>query len=367
MGMPGTGKCRVFLGVLLLLEPLVFIGDLTGVSDQDDLSLRVFRSFPFVKLMSYQEFFSSRKKFSDPAIVYFDFPHRLWDRHVEHGPSLYGTKEYGSSIVNLAFRIADQFKTRFPRARAVNHPLSIVSERDKLLAKALVREAGVPTVHSLDRHLQSVLDALDDGSSVYVKVRFGSLSKGITFLSPGHWVTNFSYDGRRIDRYPSERSWPEREVTGDLHFLSLLLSQDVVVEKAVENPLSREFRLGLRVYSVYGVADRRFAYASLARKGITSGASTGLVDRFLSYDDLGALLPSSSLDGALRLAERAASALHLSYAGIDILFEGDDFLPLFLEANSFPGTKNKSPSARKALLLSLYGGMFSDYASLSHH
>jgi glutathione synthase/RimK-type ligase-like ATP-grasp enzyme len=46
--------------------------------------------------------------------------------------------------------------------------------------------------------VKDVLRLLDDGYKLFIKVRFGSMGKGITYLEKGRWMTNFRFRKGKI-------------------------------------------------------------------------------------------------------------------------------------------------------------------------
>ncbi|RLE47230.1 hypothetical protein DRJ25_02865, partial [Candidatus Woesearchaeota archaeon] len=86
----------------------------------------------------------------------------------------------------------------------------------------------------------------------------------------------------------------------------------------------------------------------------------------ISLKELKNFVPLKKLEEAMKIVEKSAKILNLNYTGADILFEGDDYQPIFLETNSFPG-----PYMAEDILNILYQkikqNLFNDLKPINNH
>jgi hypothetical protein len=172
---------------------------------------------------------------SKTIIVFLFFPFVYWDREIEPKsyPGLYGNARFYSQLKRfwkaVAGKLAKHYEDR--KIDFINSPVDIPTERDKKLTKQILTKAGVHTPRSYRiADVPSLLRLLRQGKKLFIKVRYGSMGKGITYLEQGRWSTNFALRGGRIVNRHSDYGWKFREVTGDRAFLKQLLTEDVIVE-----------------------------------------------------------------------------------------------------------------------------------------
>ena len=308
---------------------------LIGEENAEDLTFSCLGAYPRVRKISYSYAMSGTGVIASDSQVMLCFPYSLWDSVVEKKDVLYGMREFGCSIRDLAEAINGMIERRFPNARYVNHPLSILIERDKLKTKRILSAEGVVVAQDIRKDVKDVLDAVEEGSSVYIKARYGSMGKGITYVSRRKWTTNFKYDGNRIWNHEQDTGWKEIDITGDAEFLKRILEEDVVVERGVVNSMTNGLKFDLRARVLFGGADLEDAYG----RGTDKNSITNIVQgaEMMPVEDMKQYVPAEKLEEGVEVIRRSAGILGLNYAGGDILFEGNDFKPVFIEINSFPG------------------------------
>ncbi len=308
---------------------------LIGEENEEDQTFSCLGSRPGVRKITYSQALSGNGIIASGSPVMLCFPYSLWSYLVEKENVLYGVREFGYSIRNLAEMLNDMTERRFPDARYVNRPLSILLERDKLKAKNLLSDKGVVVAQDIQKDIDAVLQQVEQGNSVYVKARYGSMGKGITYVSRDIWTTNFMYDGKRIWNHDHDAGWKEIDITGDKEFISRMLEEDVVVEKGVVNSKTNGLKFDLRARVLFGEADPADAYG----RGTNENSITNIVQgaRMMSLEEMERYVPREKIEEGVEVIRRSAGILGLNYAGGDILFEGDRFDPVFIEINSFPG------------------------------
>ena len=312
---------------------------LIGEENREDETFSVMSTFPKVKSITYDQVLTGSGKIATGAPIMLCFPYSPWNNMVEKKDVLYGVSKFGYSIRNLAEMITETMQKRFPDANYVNPPMSLLLERDKLNAKKILAKEGIVVAENIEKSLDAVLEEVEKGNSVYIKARYGSMGKGITYVSKDKWTTNFKYDGTTISNHESDSGWKEIQITGDEQFIKTILSEDVVVEKGVENSKTNGLKFDLRGRTLFGEFDPKDAYG----RGTNDQSITNIVQgaSMMSLKEMERYVPHEKLIEGLEVVRQSAKILKLNYAGGDILFEGDSFKPVFLEINSFPGVLDR--------------------------
>ena len=171
---------------------------------------------------------------------------------------------------------------------------------------------------------------LEQGIELHAKVRYGSMGKGHTLLTQRKWLTNFSFVRGRIDCPRADAPWRVTDVTGNHKFLEQLLMADLVIEENIPS---------------WEVADNRF----YLRVVVCYGKVVGVYGRSFPLDEP---LPQRAKEEPLEILEgldpdlrnsaesysvRAASAMGLNFAGVDVMMDPRTNSPIVIEVNAFPG------------------------------
>ena len=328
-----------------MTEKIYVIGD----DHSTDITFSTMREFPEVSTKTYQDLFSSKTTIASEAPILLCFPYSPWDAIVETGDLPYGMEDFGQRIRQLAEMITETLEQRFPNAQYVNPPMGILIERDKLETKRRAHEQGISIAPDLDHSVDAVMEEIEKGGAVYIKPRFGSMGKGITYVSPKKWTTNFKYENGIISNHSDDKSWREIDITGDSSFLERILEEDVVVEKAVRNPQTNGIKFDLRIHSIFGQVDPALTYGRVTDKASITNVSQGA--KSTPFAEMCGLVPENKLIQAQDTIRKVALALGFNYAGGDILFEGKDYLPVFNEINSFPSPDTLPSPEHTALLM----------------
>jgi glutathione synthase/RimK-type ligase-like ATP-grasp enzyme len=182
------------------------------------------------------------------------------------------------------------------------------------------------------RDYRKILKMVNSGKKLFIKVRYGSMGKGITYFEKNYWLTNFRFKNNRIVSRKSDYGWSFTDITENRKFLKVLLKQDVVVEDAVNPYLLKERKFDLRIYVAFGHVLYIYPRSNEYHKITTniSQGGRGEDKHFLEN------IPPKILERAKKNALKAAKAMGLNFAGIDVLPDVDQNA-IVIEVNSFPG------------------------------
>jgi glutathione synthase/RimK-type ligase-like ATP-grasp enzyme len=275
---------------------------------------------------------------TDDVIIFPFFPFAYWDRNIETKSykGIYGNETFHEKFRQFWARVEKTVERTFAGRNVVyvNHPRMLSWSRDKELAKKLVSKAGVlipRTFHT--RNIDEILRLVKRRCRVFIKVRYGSMGKGITYLEKDRWLTNFRFRNGKITSRRSDYGWTFADVTDKERFLVELLKKDVIVEEAVESALVDGRKCDLRIY----VANRRVLYVygrTNDPDAVTTNISQGGRGEDPSFEKK---LSAGQLATAKEQAVRALDALGLRFGGVDMALSWDRRSAIFIEANAFPG------------------------------
>jgi len=271
-------------------------------------------------------------------IIFPCFPFEYWDKYIEpkNYKGVYGNKTFYIKFIEFWKLIERIIKKEYNNKNItyINHPKNLAKDRDKEFTKRLVAKSGVMIPKPFHVKTPSkIISLLDKGFKLFIKVRYGSMGKGITYLEKGRWLTNFRFKNNKIFSRKSDYGWKFIDFTDKILFLRQLLNQDIIIEEAI-NPLlikGRKFDLRMYVYKdkvlyTYG--------RSNDAKAVTTNISQGARGEKASFVDL---LPKKQLESAKKAAVKAIHAFGLSFGGVDIMLCADKKNVMFIEINTFPG------------------------------
>lgn len=275
---------------------------------------------------------------SNKIIIFPCFPFSYWDKYIEPKDykGVYGNKSFYTKFVVFWKKVDTIIKKAYKNKNIIyiNHPQHLAKDRDKELTKKTVEKVGISVSRSFPTKTLSIISSLlDKGFKLFIKVRYGSMGKGITYLEKGRWMTNFRFKKNKIVSKKSDYGWKFINFTNKTSFLRQILKQDIIIEEAINPLLIKRRKFDLRMY----VYKNRVLYTygrSNKSKAVTTNISQGAIGEKASFVNL---LPKKQLETAKKAAIKAIHALGLNFGGVDMILCADRKKAMFIEVNTFPG------------------------------
>ncbi len=290
------------------------------------------------KTLSYNEVLSKRfpKITTENIIIYYFFPFEYWDTYIEpkHYHGVYGSEKFYKRFVKVCKRIQKNTESAYKNKNIhyVIHPEMMHLDRDKEITKEILKKYKVDIPRTITTRSIKDITSLSKRKNLFIKVRYGAMGKGITFLTKDSCKTNFRFKNKKIKSRKSDYGWSFINIE-DKDFLKQLLKQDITIEEEISPYLIEERKFDLRVYVSFGKVVYMYPRSNKDISVTTniSQGGKGETQNFLKK------IPKSLLAKAKTNAINSASALKAKFAGIDIMFDGKTKKPIVIEVNVFPG------------------------------
>ena len=274
---------------------------------------------------------------TDKIIIFFFFPFTYWNKYIEHDNyrGIYGNRYFYGKFVRFWERIERVMtkELRYKKVVLVNEPQASLLCRDKIhISKSLrAHRLDHPELH-FNQSVRSIQKRLAQGEKLFLKPQFGSMGKGLTYLSPFVWKTNFMFRNSHIGSRKSDHGWHIRDVTGRYAFLRKILTKDIIVQKAVDPLILDGHIVDLRIYTFFNKAVYVYPRSNLPQLISMNISQGGKGDPSLLRS-----IPHATIERAKRQAIRASRALGLNLAGVDILLDQNLKRICVLDVNAFSG------------------------------
>jgi len=276
-------------------------------------------------------------------IVLLFFPFQYWNKNIEvydKDLRVYGDKDFGRDFEKFFHRLEKVIinKYRGKEIEFVNPPRISILDRDKEESKKFFKKHAIPTPKSYYvKNLKELQRVLDRGISLYIKPRFGSMGKGISYISNGLLITNFLFQKGKVISHSYDYNWRFHEITRKTdrdQFLRAMISRGFIFEEAIDPPVHKGRRSDFRVYCIYGRVPYYYVRSTPAVSLVTNWSQGGKIEQFRQFSKY---ISESKLRKVKALAKKTAKNLQMNYAGIDIIFSKDYKKIYALEAHSFAG------------------------------
>ena len=289
---------------------------------------------------------------TNKIIIFLFFPFVYWDQHIEtkKDKAIYGNRTYYYKFRKFWKQVARIIKNFYigKDIYFINSPDCLSADRDKELTKKLLSGTGVSVPASFAaREYKKITALLNKGKKIYIKVRFGSMGKGITYLEKDRWMTNFRFRSKKIISKKLDYGWTFQDITNNIVFLKEILKEDIIIEEAVDPLFLKGRKYDLRLYVCFGKVLYIYPRSTQSQHVTTniSQGARGEPQRFLKN------ISSDVLSAAKKDAVKALNVLHLNFGGVDIMPEADGKSVTAIEVNAFPGLpKSKSYNLSKDII-----------------
>ncbi len=273
---------------------------------------------------------------TEKIIIFFFFPFNYWNKKIEtkHYKGVYGNRYFYIKFRKFWNEITKKLNDHYHDKQIfyVNHPQQITLDRDKYVTSKILEKNNilVPKYYRT-RDLKKILRFLDEGRKLFIKVRYGSMGKGITYLEKKYWFTNFRFKNNKIISKKSDYGWKFRNKTGNKKFLKALLKEDIIIEEAINPLLLKGRKFDLRMYVCFGKVVYIYPRSNDPIQP-TTNISQGAIGEGKEFLES---IPPKVLRDSIKYAIRSTKAMKLNFAGVDIMPNGKGVT--VIEVNTFPG------------------------------
>jgi glutathione synthase/RimK-type ligase-like ATP-grasp enzyme len=276
---------------------------------------------------------------SNVIIIYLFFPFAYWDKHIEKQGyrNVYGNVDFYSQFRFFWSQIHRILKNKYRGKKIyfINHPLKIANDRDKEFTKTILTENDIktPTAYHT-RDYQNILNLIEEkNKKLFLKVRYGSMGKGITYMEKGYWKSNLKFEDGKIINPCSDYGWTFTDITNNVQFLKVILTKDIVIEEMVESyEIEEDMIFDLRLY-IFNDTVLYILPRTNNKDAITTNISQGGIGRTTKFLEE---IPKDIINKVIETGVKTMEAMEVNFAGVDIMISKDSRIYV-IELNAFPG------------------------------
>lgn len=274
---------------------------------------------------------------SSRIIVILFFPHIYWNTHIEYEgyKGIYGNRTFYKKFSLFWREVTKILNSRLQRKSLffINKPVVNVLCRDKKRTMSKLSNSNIltPKMYRI-KSLKMLKTVLRRDCDIFIKPRYGSMGKGITYLSLTEWKTNFIFKNGKILNRLSDHGWNFIDITGEDRFLSSIIKKDMLIEKAIESIVLKKWKVDLRVYVFLNKCIYIYPRRNDIDRVITNISQGGCGDLSVL-----ARIPQYVIAKVRKIAERVSRLLNLNFAGIDIMIHKNLKDIYVVDVNAFPG------------------------------
>jgi len=275
-------------------------------------------------------------------IILLFFPFQYWNKNIEvydKDSRVYGDKDFGRDFKKFFLKLQKALAKKYRNKiiEYVNPLEASVLDRDKKECKKFFQKHKIPISRSYDvNSLKDIEQILDRGISLYIKPRFGSMGKGISYLSNGLLITNFLFQKGKVISHLYDYNWRFHEIArpSDRNkFLKAMITRGFIFEEAIDPPVHKGRRSDFRIYCIYGKVRYYYMRSTPAVSLVTNWSQGGKIEHKRKFSKY---ISVTNLKRVESLARRVARDLQMNYTGVDVIFSKDYKKIYVLEAHSFP-------------------------------
>ncbi|MBL7081402.1 MAG: hypothetical protein ISS44_02395 [Candidatus Omnitrophica bacterium] len=256
---------------------------------------------------------------TEKIIIFLFFPFSYWDKYIEYKNyrGIYGNRTFHRKFVRFWNLVEKKVKKHLADKEIlfINKPDLCGVYRDKMniverLAKSHFPQ---PRLYKMSG-IKEIQDKLTNTHQLFLKPRYGSMGKGITFLSRTNWQTNFIFRNNKIVSRRSDHGWKFRDITGNLSFLRQLLKKDILIEEAVDQLILNGDKADFRIYTFFN----KVIYI-YPRENALDKVTTNISQGGWGAPEVLKILPQHLILKAKTVATEISKTLGINLAGIDII------------------------------------------------
>lgn len=278
---------------------------------------------------------------TEKIIIFLCFPYVYWDSNIEHKTyrGVYGNRTFHKKFVGFWDVFARRIQKTYSGKQIlfINDPRMSAAYRDKLIVNKLLAKSNILTPKLYSRSgVKGIQNILARGTNLYLKPQFGTMGKGITFISPHNWQTNFIFNNNRIISLKSDHGWKFSDVTENHDFLKQLLKKDIIIQEGIGPHIVKGHLVDFRIYTFFNKVMYIYPRKNTEDHVTTNISQGGCGDRRLLK-----VLPKSLVDRIKTTASKVSEVLDIKLAGIDIVFDKRRKEAFVIDVNCFSGFPRK--------------------------